>query len=177
MDEYRKWHPEEGENRFAYELPDQLLEVYHRLLDKKFSSGLTPEEEIELAQLNRQLDDAEAAQPLIQSIQQNFVDLADRMLKRNGTMAFVLPVTAITGSSWLKVRKMWAEEYHNVLVITIAHEDIEECAFSADTGMAKCLVIPTKGKRKKTGTGTFVCLTRCPHGELEALERAKSSHF
>ena len=103
----------------------------------------------------------------------HFVDLADRMLKRNGTMAFVLPVTAITGSSWQKVRKMWAEEYHDVLVITIAHENVEECAFSADTGMAECLVITTKGKRKNTGRGIFVCLTRCPHGELEALEIAK----
>ena len=103
----------------------------------------------------------------------DFVDLADRMLKRNGKMAFVLPVTAITGSSWQKVRKMWAEEYHDILVITIAHEDIEECAFSADTGMAECLVVAKKGKRKNTGRGTFVCLTRCPHGELEALEIAK----
>ena len=103
----------------------------------------------------------------------DFVDLADRMLKRSGTMAFVLPVTAITGSSWQKVRKMWAEEYHDVLVITIAHEDIEECAFSADTGMAECLIVARKGKRKNTGHGTFVCLTRCPRGELEALEVAK----
>lgn len=98
----------------------------------------------------------------------DFVDLADRMLKRNGTMAFVLPVTAITGSSWQKVRKMWAEEYHDILVITIAHEDIEECAFSADTGMAECLVVAKKSKRKNTGQGTFVCLKRCPNGELEA---------
>ena len=106
----------------------------------------------------------------------DFVDLADRMLKRNGTMAFVLPATAITGSSWQKVRKMWAEEYHYILIITIAHEDIEECAFSADTGMAECLVIAKKGKRKNTGRGTFVCLKRCPHGELEALEIAKRIH-
>lgn len=103
----------------------------------------------------------------------DFVDLADRMLKRNGKMAFVLPVTVITGSSWQKVRKLWAEEYYDVLVVTIAHEDIEECAFSADTSMAECLVIATKGKRKNTGRGTFVCLTRCPHGELEALEIVK----
>ena len=103
----------------------------------------------------------------------DFVDLADRMLKQKGTMALVLPVTAITGSSWQKVRKMWAEEYHDVLVITIAHDDIGECAFSADTGMAECLVIAKKGKRKNTGRATFVCLTRCPDGELEALETAK----
>ncbi len=71
---------------------------------------------------------------------------------------------------------MWAEEYHNVLVITIAHEDIEECAFSADTGMAECLVVAKKGRRKNTGRGTFVCLKRCLHGELEALEIAKELH-
>ncbi len=106
----------------------------------------------------------------------DFIDLADRMLKRNGIMAFVLPVTVITGSSWQKVRKMWVEEYHDILVITIAHEDIEKCAFSADTGMAECLVIAKKGKRKNMGRGTFVCLKRCPHGELEALEIAKRIH-
>ena len=106
----------------------------------------------------------------------DFVDLADRMLKRNGTMAFVLPVTAITGSSWQKVRKMWAEEYHDVLVITIAHENVEECTFSADTGMAECLVVAKKGKRENTGRCTFLCLTRGPHGELEALEIAKGLH-
>ncbi len=103
----------------------------------------------------------------------DFVDLADRMLKRNGKMAFVLPVTAITGSSWQKVRKLWAQEYYDVLVVTIAHEDIEKCAFSADTSMSECLVTATKGKRKNTGRGTFICLTRCPHGELEALEIVK----
>lgn len=106
----------------------------------------------------------------------DFVDLADRMLKRNGTMAFVLPVTAITGNSWHKVRRLWAEEYHDVLVITVAHEDVKECAFSADTGIAECLVIAQKGKRQNTGCGTFVCLKRCPSGELEAFEIAKSIH-
>ena len=103
----------------------------------------------------------------------DFVDLADRMLKRNGTMAFVLPVTVITGSSWQKVRKMWAEEYHNVLVITIADALTQNCAFSADTNMAECLVVATKGKSKNTGRAIFVCLERCPDGELEAQEIAK----
>lgn len=69
MDEYRKWHPDESENAFDYELPAGLLETYHKLLDKKFSTGLTSEEEGKLAELNQQLDDAEASQPLIQSMQ------------------------------------------------------------------------------------------------------------
>lgn len=69
MDEYRKWHPDEDENTFAYELPGHLLEAYHGLLDKKFSTGLTKEEEITLSKLDQQLDDAEATQPLIQFMQ------------------------------------------------------------------------------------------------------------
>ena len=68
MAEYRRWHPPEGENAFSYELPADLLAAYHALLDKKFSSGLTTQEENELTQLSQQLDDAEAAQPLVQSI-------------------------------------------------------------------------------------------------------------
>ena len=69
MDEYCKWHPDEDENAFDYELPTDLLEAYHTLLDKKFSNSLTPQEEGELTQLDQQLNDAEAAQPLIQSMQ------------------------------------------------------------------------------------------------------------
>ena len=62
---------DESKNAFDYELPTALFEAYHKLLDKKFSTGLTSEEEVELAELDRQLDDAEAAQPLIQSMQQH----------------------------------------------------------------------------------------------------------
>ena len=56
-----------------------------------------------------------------------FVDLADRMLKTNGksTMGFILPATALASPHWQKVRDMWATEYHNVIVITIA--DAKAC--------------------------------------------------
>ena len=69
MDEYCKWYSDPGENAFDYELPTDLLEAYHKLLDKKFSNGLTPQEEVELTQLDQQLNEAEATQPLIQSMQ------------------------------------------------------------------------------------------------------------
>lgn len=68
MDEYLKLHPHKDEAAFSYELPTELLAAYHRLLDKKFSVGLTLQEEAELTGLNEQLDDAEAAQPLVQLI-------------------------------------------------------------------------------------------------------------
>jgi prevent-host-death family protein len=52
----------------AYELPADLLAAYHRLLDKKFSEGLTPDEETELARVDRELGEADMATPLEQSI-------------------------------------------------------------------------------------------------------------
>ena len=103
-----------------------------------------------------------------------FVDLADRMLKPNGIMGFVLPIIALTSPLWQKVRKLWTREYHDVVVITIADADIANCAFSADTNMGECLVIATKGKAESTGRGTFVCLHRRPDSYLEGVEIAKS---
>ena len=82
MDEYRKLHPAEGENPFAYELPADLLTAYHKLLDKKFSSGLTPEEEAELTKLDQQLDNAEAAQPLVQSMRARTAAQDEKWLQR-----------------------------------------------------------------------------------------------
>ena len=102
----------------------------------------------------------------------DFVDLADKMLKENGKskMGFILPVTCLTTSDWRKVRNMWATEYHDVVVITIADAKGESCAFSADTSMAECMVVATKGKNCKTGRGTFISLNHRPRSVLEALE-------
>lgn len=102
----------------------------------------------------------------------DFVDLADKMLKENGKskMGFILPVTCLTTSDWRKVRNMWATEYHDVVVITIADAKGESCAFSADTSMAECMVVATKGKEPNTGRGTFISLNHRPQSVLEALE-------
>ena len=101
-----------------------------------------------------------------------FVDLADKKLKRGGTMGFILPATVLAGTSMQKVRDVWATEYHNVTVITIAQAETSNCAFSADTSMAECMVIATKGIGANTGRGTFVCLNHRPESLLEALEIA-----
>jgi len=85
MGEYRKWHPVEDENAFDYELPEDLLKAYHELQDRKFSTGLTPEEEVKLAQLDKELDDlddTEAAQPLIQSMQNRALAQEENWEKR-----------------------------------------------------------------------------------------------
>ena len=105
-----------------------------------------------------------------------FVDLAHKALKLNGIMGFVLPIIALTSPSWQKVRNQWTQAYHDVVIVTIADAEIANCAFSADTNMAECLVVASKGRTENTGRGTFVCLHRRPGSQLEALEIAKGIH-
>lgn len=105
----------------------------------------------------------------------DFVDLADKMLKENGKsrMGFILPITCLAVSDWQKVRNMWATEYHDVVVLTIADAKAADCAFSADTNMAECMVIASKGKKNdNTGRGTFISLHHRPRSVLEAFEIA-----
>ncbi|MDE0636084.1 MAG: hypothetical protein OXI43_09595 [Candidatus Poribacteria bacterium] len=109
----------------------------------------------------------------------DFVDLADKMLKENGKsrMGFILPITCLAGSDWKKVRNMWATEYHDVVVLTIADAEGEGCAFSADTSMAECIVVATKGeKTDNTGRGTFIPLDYRPRSVIEALETVNVIH-
>ena len=102
----------------------------------------------------------------------HFVELADKMLRPDGTLGIVLPSNAIAGTSWRKVRKLWAAAYRDITVVTIADKEIANSTFSADTGIAECLVVATKGKGKRTGRGTFICLHRRPASVLEAREIA-----
>ena len=109
----------------------------------------------------------------------DFVDLADKMLKENGNsrMGIILPIACLVSPHWKKVRNTWATEYHDVVVITIADAKGESCAFSADTTIAECIVVATKGKKTdNTGKGTFISLNHRPRSVLEALEIANSVH-
>ena len=109
----------------------------------------------------------------------DFVDLADKMLKNNGNskMGFILPIACLVSPHWKKVRNMWATEYHDVVVITIADAKGENCAFSADTTIAECMVVATKGKRaNNTGRGTFISLNHRPQNVIESLEIANTTH-
>ena len=101
-----------------------------------------------------------------------FVDLADKKLKTGGTMGFILPLTVLRSPTTEKLRDMWATEYHNVVVITMAQEKVQDCTFSADTTMAECLVVATKGIDINTGRGKFICLSQKPQSALEAVEIA-----
>lgn len=109
----------------------------------------------------------------------DFVDLADKMLKENGKskMGFILPITCLAVLDWKNVRNLWATEYHDVVVLTIAEAKGGDCAFSADTNMAECMVVATKGKKdNRTGRGTFISLSHRPRSVLEAFEIANITY-
>ena len=95
-----------------------------------------------------------------------FVELADLKLRAGGRMAMILPASVFTIPSFKKVREMWATEYHNVTVVTIAQNSAHDSAFSSHTGMAEGIVIADKGVGENTGRAKFVSLSERPDSLL-----------
>ena len=105
----------------------------------------------------------------------NFIDLAHAKVRPGGTVALVLPMTAIQGASWQPARQLLTEHYQDVAVVTIASAGHRDRAFSADTGMAETLVLGTKRREaaQDPEAALFVNLHRRPESLLEAAEIAK----
>lgn len=95
----------------------------------------------------------------------NFVDLAHVKLKPGGVLALVLPFSFTSGASWKNARRALHEYYDQIRVIGIASDGQYARSFSADTGMAECLVVA-----KKSGGGELN-LRQSPHGLERYLRR------
>ena len=94
----------------------------------------------------------------------HFVDLALRKLRTGGTLAMVLPLSSVSGLTWEPVRTAVRERCHSTTVITIAAGGSDDRSFSADTGMAECLLITTKGEpgTEDDADATFIVLSQQP---------------
>ena len=103
-----------------------------------------------------------------------FAALAHKKLKPGGVLALVLPLSAASGLSWEDFREMIARDYTGLTVLTIAAADDDDISFSADTGMAECLVIARKLKPDETRRGRvyFTSLRRRPRGFAHASSLA-----
>ena len=101
-----------------------------------------------------------------------FAALAHKKLKAGGVLALVLPLSAAAGLSWQGFRETLAKNYTDLTVLSIAASDNDHLSFSADTGMAECLVIARKLKQSEaateTGRGHFVSLGRRAQGFAQA---------
>ena len=101
-----------------------------------------------------------------------FLALADKKLKNYGVLAVVLPLTLMSGSSWKKCRNQLREAYDNLILISIAGTDNAPLSFSADTGMADCLIIGQRSGRRQF-RATFVTLDKAPEQSINSLEIAQ----
>ena len=107
-------------------------------------------------------------------IASSFAALAHRMVKKEGTVALILPLTSLQGSSWAKFRKMIADGYRDVVVMTIAATGQFDRSFSADTGMAETMIIFRESAVAPSGRGLFVSLRKRPDNEMQAVEIARA---
>ena len=100
-----------------------------------------------------------------------FMALADRKLRPGGTLALVMPLTFLTGSSWEKCRARLAEAYDGLILISILGKG-GGLSFSADTGMGECLVVGRRnGHRQRRAA--FVMLNQAPDYAIYGIEVAR----
>ncbi len=104
----------------------------------------------------------------------NFMDLGHSKLKDGGVLALVLPFAFVGGRSWKRARQALKDHYSKIHVMSIAATGSTERAFSADTGMAECLVVATK-RDGGGGRATYSNLKKRPRQLLEAAVRARTA--
>lgn len=71
------------------------------------------------------------------------------------------------GMSWDGIREQWRSNYSSLIVVTIAEKGVHTRSFSADTGMAECLLVGTKRAPSGEPRAVFVILSRQPKTTLE----------
>jgi hypothetical protein len=124
---------------------------------------------------------AKAAQKLLQGTSahgnageaSSFLVLADRKLKIGGTLAMVMPLSLLSGESWEESRKMLRKSYNDLIIVSIASPGHNDMSFSADTGMAECLVIGRKNEQiGKWARATYVILNERPSSTMAGANMA-----
>ena len=102
-----------------------------------------------------------------------FIALADKYLKNQGRLAFVIPRALLSGVAWKKTRQLLEKKYHLEWLI-VSHEP-GHWNFSENTNLSEVLVIA----RKREGTDeeervNCVNLWKQPRNAVEALSVARA---
>ncbi len=109
-----------------------------------------------------------------------FAALGDIKLKPGGVMALVLPLSAVSGQSWKKMRAMLASNYVDIDILSIASAHTNDASFSADTGMAECLIVARKKAphhELHSNAARFTSLRRRPQNFAHASELGRRIAF
>ena len=94
-----------------------------------------------------------------------FVAIADRLLKKDGVLALVLPKSVLSGSSWAPTRDVFGK-YH--LQYVVASHEPNNWNFSESSDLSEVLLVLTKGEDNTEPT-VFVNLWEQPKSSMEAL--------
>lgn len=104
----------------------------------------------------------------------SFTVLADRLVKPDGRLALVLPVTALAGESWRQVRAMLAERYAIELVVSSHDPDLRSMSYDTDIAEVLLTARRLRDAEPPSGRGRFVNLWRAPQRETDALALANA---
>lgn len=92
----------------------------------------------------------------------------------------VLPLSAVSGSSWEAIRSRWQDQYEDIIVITIAGARDPESSFSAETDISECLfvarrspIVHEKNPNSRARRASFVILDRQVRSSTEGDLLAK----
>ncbi len=104
-----------------------------------------------------------------------FLALAHRKISPSGTLALVMPLTLQFGASWEASRRLLRDHYGDLCVVSIAAGRSDDLSFSADTGMAECLIVGRRSPRESE-RAVFVMLVAAPTVPLEGATIARIVH-
>ena len=96
----------------------------------------------------------------------DFLDLVIRKSREDGVIALVLPLSALSGGAWERARQKIRREFTDIIVVTIAASGNFQRSFSADTGIAECLLIARRGEPADSPRALFAILESQPESAV-----------
>ena len=96
----------------------------------------------------------------------DFLDLVIRKSREDGVIALVLPLSALSGTAWEQARQEIRREYTDIIVVTIAASGNFQRSFSADTGIAECLLIARRNAPADSPRALFAILESQPESAV-----------
>ena len=154
--------------------------------------GILPTRDTELERMERRI---EKIRTNIQAGPGNgfslhFAHLAHRMVKRGGTIALLLPTSALSAGGgggerwgnhrpeqgWPSFRRKLIDGYADIRVIGVAGFEDTDSTFSQDTYIAEAMLVArrTRTGEKPDGTGCFITLKQRPEDADDAAHLARA---
>ena len=118
-----------------------------------------------------------------------FAVLAQKLTAPGGTMALILPMTAVSSSAaaargkpagWEAFRQTTAANFNDITVVTTPNDPRHQGSFSSNTGISETIIIARKLRKgeQPRRTARFICLTGLPGtgDQAATLARAIRDH-